>query len=227
VGALLTKIEFKPGIVTDDSDLQSEGAWADADKVRFIRGRPQTVGGWEYYDTAATYANPVRGAHAWAMLTGEKVYAYGTSNKLYAYINEAQRDITPPHSEGVLLNPFTTVSGSTAVTVAHVAHRFRVGMSVTFTHATATGGITISGAYTVTTVAGTDSYTITAAGAASSSVTGGGYVDYTAVLPDGLVDAGPGPRLRYFHVRNRHMGHIPLRPTSCPASTSSATSVRS
>ena len=80
----------------------------------------------------------------------------------------------------------------TTVTVTHASHRFKSGMSVTFAHATAVGGLTISGTYTVTSVTGLNTYTITAASAASSTATGGGYVDYTAALPAGLTDSTAG-----------------------------------
>lgn len=77
-----------------------------------------------------------------------------------------------------LTNPFTTVNGSNLVTVAATAHGAHAGDTVHISGATAVGGLTLAGAYTVTTVVGANSYKITAAGNASSAATGGG----TAVL---------------------------------------------
>jgi hypothetical protein len=40
------KLAFKPGIYKDDSPLEAEGYWVDADKIRFVRGLPETIYGW-------------------------------------------------------------------------------------------------------------------------------------------------------------------------------------
>lgn len=78
----------------------------------------------------------------------------------------ARQDLLPP-------NPFTTVNTSPVVTVSHPDHGLFTGMQITISGAAAVGGITPSGAYTVT-VTGTDTYTITHGSNATSGVTGGG-----------------------------------------------------
>ena len=82
----------------------------------------------------------------------------------------ARQDLLPP-------NPFTVVNGSPTVTVSHPDHGLFTGMQVTISGAAAVGGITPSGAYTIT-VTGVDTYTFTHGSNATSSTTGGG----TAVL---------------------------------------------
>ena len=81
-----------------------------------------------------------------------------------------RQDLLPP-------NPFTTVNGTPTVTVQHPDHGLFTGAQITVSGAAAVGGITPSGAYTVT-VTGVDAYTITHGSNASSNATGGG----TAVL---------------------------------------------
>ena len=81
-----------------------------------------------------------------------------------------RQDLLPP-------NPFTVVNASALVTVSHPDHGLFTGMQITVSGAAAVGGITPSGAYTVT-VTGVDAYTITHGSNASSNATGGG----TAVL---------------------------------------------
>jgi hypothetical protein len=81
-----------------------------------------------------------------------------------------RQDLLPP-------NPFTTVNGTPTVTVQHPDHGLFTGAQITVSGASAVGGITPSGAYTVT-VTGVDAYTITHGSNASSNATGGG----TAVL---------------------------------------------
>ncbi len=77
----------------------------------------------------------------------------------------------------VLTNPFSTVSGSPIVTVAHTANDAVQGDTVYITGGSAVGGLTLSGAYTIDNVS-TNSYTITASSNASSTVSGGGGSPY-------------------------------------------------
>ena len=171
--------------------MASEGGWIDADKVRFRQGKPQTIGGWETA-TVNQFEGIARGGHAWTDLMGQKQIAFGTAAKLYAYSGGQIVDITPNFSEGVLTNPFTTVNGSPIVTVTHEEHGLSEGQSITYSHAAANGGITVNGAYTVTSVITRDSYTITHGSNASSAATGGGAVDYVAAWQAGLVDGTGG-----------------------------------
>lgn len=79
-------------------------------------------------------------------------------------------------SISTLVGPFTTLNASATVTVAHTAHGMITGDKVTFRNATAVGGLTIAGEYTIT-VTGANAYTITAASNATSAATGGGLVE--------------------------------------------------
>ena len=78
----------------------------------------------------------------------------------------ARQDLLPP-------NPFTVVNGSPTVTVSHPDHGLFTGMQVTVSGATAVGGITPSGAYTIT-VTSADAYTFTHGSNATSGASGGG-----------------------------------------------------
>jgi hypothetical protein len=187
----LSKVEFKSGIIKDDTPLASEGGWIDCDKVRFKQGKPQTIGGWEVA-SVEQFTGIARGAHAWTDLRGDKQIAFGTAANLYAYTGGEIVDITPNFSSGVLTNPFATVNGSPTVTVTLEEHGLVAGMSITFSNADAVGGLTLSGAYPVVSVVTRDTFTITASGNASSTATGGGGVDYVVAFPAGLVDGAGG-----------------------------------
>lgn len=129
--------------------------------------------------------------HGWRTLEGTKVFAFGTSTKLYASINNSLRDITPPLAETVLQDCFTTESGSNIVTVYSEFHRLKSGDQVIFSnHQSTVGGLTIEGTYTVTEALTSGRFTITHASNATSTVStpAGGYVDYKATLPEGLED---------------------------------------
>jgi hypothetical protein len=183
----LTKVKFNPGVNKDDSPLSSEGGFTDADKVRFVRGQPQSIGGW---DTATidTFTGIARGGHAWSDISGRRWLAWGTATKLYVFAGGIIRDITPTLGQGVLVNPFSTTSGSNSVQVAHTAHGLATGQIITLSNqSSAVGGLTLNGTFAVT-VSSPDIYTITAGSTASSTATGGGNVDYRYPLSAGLVD---------------------------------------
>jgi len=78
----------------------------------------------------------------------------------------ARQDLLP-------VNPFTVVNLSATVTVSHPDHGLFTGMQITVSGAAAVGGITPSGAYSIT-VLTADTYTITHGSSATSSATGGG-----------------------------------------------------
>lgn len=196
----LIPVEITGGLNKDDSPTAGEGTWNDLQWARMRRGRLEVEGGYSRIHPTATFTGYCRGAAAWADLNGGEVLGFGTDSKLYAYLGEMY-DVTPYHSEFFLSSPFDTVNASTAVTVTNkfydadsavtteIAHNLQVGDAVSFVGAAAVGGLTISGAYTVTTVVSETKYTITAASAATSTATaGGGYVLCRVTLRAGLAD---------------------------------------
>lgn len=90
----LTAIQFKPGIVKDDSGLASEGTFIDADKVRFRQGRAQTIGGWQRL-TSTAFSGICRGLHCWAGFDSLPRIAIGTHSHLQVYVGGGIHDITP------------------------------------------------------------------------------------------------------------------------------------
>lgn len=174
----VSKTVFKPGVVKDDSALAAEGTFIDSDKMRGRRGQMETIGGCQLFSIETmlesdgiTPSRP-RGARAWSDLNGNPLVACGSASKLYAFPGNAKVDITPPLGEGVLQNPFSTTTGSNSVKVSHPLHGMATGNTVTFSNPVPVGGLTISGTYPVS-VINQDSYTITAASNATSTVVGG------------------------------------------------------
>ena len=45
----LQKYIFNPGINKEGTDYSAEGGWFDANLVRFRKGLPEKIGGWEKY----------------------------------------------------------------------------------------------------------------------------------------------------------------------------------
>ena len=54
-----TKLQFKPGIVSDITSYSTEGGYVNGDKIRFRLGFPEKIGGWEKY-MSSTYLGSAR-----------------------------------------------------------------------------------------------------------------------------------------------------------------------
>ena len=181
----LQKILFKPGVNKENTRYTTEGGWYDCDKIRFRQGNPETIGGWQRISTY-TYDGVCRSLWNWVTLGGNNLIGVGTNTKFYISQGGQYYDITPIAGTSTLTNPFTTVNLSKTVTVTQTAHGLTTGTFVTFSGASAVGGITINGEYQLTVVT-VNTYTIQSATAATSTAgPGGGTV--TAVYQ---INAGP------------------------------------
>ena len=183
----LQKLQFRPGLNREGTDYSNEGGWYDGDKVRFRSGFPEKIGGWQQI-TNSQYSGVCRSLWVWASGdagVGNVYIGLGTNTKYYIYYGGVYNDITPIVQTDVLTNPFTTTSGSATVTVTDASYNPSVGDYVTFSGASAVGGLTISDDYVVVTVPTSTTYTITAATTASSTATGGGTVTTQYEYPTG------------------------------------------
>lgn len=167
-------LEIPPGIVKVDSPNAAKGRFTDCDKIRFVAGKPEKWLGWEQFidDTLIGIA---RGAVAWVNQYGNTNVAFGTHLKLQVITgDDALDDITPIRASSTInADPFSMTNLSAVVTVTDTAHGADDGDYVTFSGATAAGGITIDGEYQLTRI-DSDTYTITHSSAATSTTTGGG-----------------------------------------------------
>lgn len=184
------ELEFAPGIITERTARGARGRFTAGNLVRFRQGLPESIGGWQAA-TAQTFKGACRALHDWTNLAINRYVGLGTSSKLYILSGGALNDITPLRLSGQLTGPFTTTNGSPVVRVAHTAHGAIDGAFVTYSNATAVGGITIDGEYVIT-VVDVNSYDITHSIAATSSAAGGGTVDYAYQINPGLIDTTAG-----------------------------------
>ena len=184
----LQKLQFRPGLNREGTDYSNEGGWYDGDKVRFRSGFPEKIGGWTQF--ASGQMNGVcRSLWSWADGDGGAGTTYvgaGTSTKYYINSGGTYYDVTPIVQTNTLTNPFSTTSGSAVVTVTDRSYSPNIGDYVIFSGASAVGGLTINGEYTVTLSVSSTQYQITAASTASSTATGGGTVTATYEYPSGL-----------------------------------------
>ena len=170
----LKKLTLRPGVNKENTRYTNENGWYDCDKIRFRQGTPEKIGGWQRI-SANTFLGICRSLWTWVTLGAQKLIGVGTNLKFYISAGGAYYDITPTQTVHTLTNPFSTQINSATVTVTDATGGYINNDFVTFTGATAVGGLTISGEYQLTYASAT-TYTITAASQASSTATGGGTV---------------------------------------------------
>ena len=182
----LKKLLFRPGVNRETTRYAAEEGWYDCDKVRFRGGLPEKIGGWQII-SLNTFLGVCRSLFGWVTLSNQKLLGVGTNLKFYIEKGGTYYDITPERTpSGVALtDPFTTVDGSTTVTVTDAAGGYGNGDFVTFSGASAVGGLTLNGEFQITYLTG-NTYTIESSTAASSAATGGGSV--TAIYQ---INVGP------------------------------------
>jgi hypothetical protein len=115
---MLRKLAFQPGINREGTDYSAEGGWYDCNNIRFRKGRPEKIGGWE--QIGATFLGICRAMHNWSTFAGYNYLAMGTSSKAYIEYREDFYDITPSYDHGYTKLGTTTGgllgSGTTGVT---------------------------------------------------------------------------------------------------------------
>ncbi len=185
----LQKLALKPGVDRENTRYTSEGGWYESDKVRFRQGMPEKIGGWVRI-SANTFLGICRSLHSWVTLTDLKLTSVGTHLKYYLERGGAYNDITPLRATVSLSGPFATSSGSAVVTVTDANGGYKNNDFVTFSGASAVGGLTLNGEFQITYSTG-NTYTITASSTASSSASGGGTVSAAYQINTGAELAVP------------------------------------
>ena len=136
----LTKIQLKPGIQKQTSDLGASYGFTDCDNIRFRYGLPEKIGGWEQTQDFKLIG-VARDAHHWVALDGTRLAAIGTDKKLYVFANDILYDITPERASFTsVASIFDTTLGSANVTVNITGHGANVGDIVTFSNTTGLSG---------------------------------------------------------------------------------------
>jgi len=177
----LTQLNFLPGIDTENTETGAEGRWANCDKVRFRKGLPQKIGGWEKF-SQDYYVGVGRALHQWFDNSGIRYEGLGTDRKVYIYRSGDNADVTPIRQSNTLTNVFNTTTGSANLTVNHSTHSAAVGDFITISNCapTSIGGIansSIDAEYEIISITNADAYVITTNANAVSNVTTTGNCD--------------------------------------------------
>ena len=162
-----SKYILKPGINREGTDYSNEGGWFDANLIRFRKGLPEKIGGWQKI-TSNYVLGIARALHGWVNLNTTKFLGIGTTWKYYVESGNVFNDITPIRattSAGDVT--FAKVANDDAtITVSDTAHGAVKNDFVTFSGAASLGGNIVANVlnqeYQIATIVNDNSYTIEA-----------------------------------------------------------------
>lgn len=177
-----------------ESSLDRRGTttqhYTDANRIRFVDGFPEKIGGWESLDFNGgdQIEGSARSIFSYK-LNNLTRYLVGTNTRLYDIFGTVLTNITPLKTTSVSIpnsldtyhatlanDPIETVSGSATLTITDAAHKFIAGDSVTISGSTAVNGVPageINATHFIRSTS-TNSYTVIVSTSATSSGTGGG-----------------------------------------------------
>jgi len=202
----LQKLVFKPGLNRDQTNYAGEGGWYEGDKVRFLSGFPQKIGGWKkYLGTNVSLLGVCRQMFNYVTSFSDNLLFLGTSSRVYIEAGGILRDITPIR---VVFAPTATdncmttgAAGSRVITCVIPNHGAQTGDGVIFVGVVGFDGFTagqLNANQTVSYInANTFSFTLSSGGATVGGVTGGGTAIFAGFqinvgFPIGIVGYGWG-----------------------------------
>ena len=182
----LLKLTYQPGFHRETTRYTEEGKWFDGDKVRFREGRPENIRGWSKRVTTP-FDGTARDLLVWSDNQTERLAAFGTEQKLYAYEGTDNVDITPIVTTTALVSVFSVASGSPLVNVSSAAHNREVLDWILISSTTTIGGNIVLGTdtYDVVSVADVNHYIISATQAASVTETSAGAGSQSFLIKSG------------------------------------------
>ena len=169
----------------------------DADKVRFRKGRPEKIAGWEK-NTLSTFQGTCRSLHSYRDQGQTDYVGVGTNLKYFLKQGDNFNDITPIRKTSTNSITFAATNGSSTITVTDSSHGAETGDFVTFAQAVSLGGLitadVLNQEYEILKTLTTNTYTITAKDTSGNTVTansddddnGGSAVDGSYQISVGL-----------------------------------------
>ena len=173
----LQKYVFRPGINKEGTAYSNEGGWFNSNLIRFRKGLPEKIGGWQKASTAS-FKSTGRALHAWVDLAGTKYLGLGTTWKYYVLEGSTYNDVTPIRATTTNGIVFAATNGSTTITATDSNHGAIINDFVTISGAASLGGLitaeVLNQEYQITSVPSVNTFTFTATATANGSDTGNG-----------------------------------------------------
>lgn len=131
----LQKLNFRPGVNREGTDLSVEGGWYACNLVRFRSGMPEKLGGW-VINGSGYFLGTCRNLIEWISLSGYYILGIGTNLKYYVQVGGIYYDITPIRLDLTLgANPVYPIYGSLAATINDTVTTFTVSSGTAFSRA--------------------------------------------------------------------------------------------
>lgn len=173
----LQTIILKPGVNTESTATLNAAAIQTSQLIRFKAAGDmvlvEKLGGWDKFYPAAV-SSPIREMHAWEGINSDSRLAIGAETSLDVIYQNDLSDITPRILISDVTPDFSTTSGSPLVTIVDASITVTIYDTIVIRTPIAVGGLILSEPYAITNVTGTNSYQITAADLATSTVSNGG-----------------------------------------------------
>ena len=170
----LAKYTFRPGINREGTNYSNEGGWFNSDKVRFRKGKPERIAGWEK-NSLNSFKGTARSLYSYRDTDSTSYIGVGTHLKYFVKEGSTFYDITPIRKTSTNSITFAATDGSSVVVVTDSSHGATANDSVTFSSAVTLGGnITadvLNQEYQVDRVLTSNTYEITAKDTSGSTVT--------------------------------------------------------
>ena len=185
------KLNLRPGIDKNTTELDAEGTYVSCDKIRFFYGKPQKLGGWQSEQVNGTIEGVARSTHTFVDLEETSYLGIGTSKKLYLFSQGDLSDVTPINTSASVTDVLNTQSGSDVVTVSIAPGDSKATDYFIFAEVTASlATVNFTSSYQILS-AGAGHFTFLASSTADSTIAnGGGGVHVDFLLPGGLADNG-------------------------------------
>lgn len=167
--------QTRPGINIEATPLLNEGGWSFGTGVRFFQGFLQKKGGFLHMNPTPLVGT-ARGMVAWGDQAGNPYMAIGTEQRLTLFEGGALSDITPIRQTTNPAVNFSTVATQPTVTIFDINHGANATDWVNIVVPIAIGGLIVQGFYQIASIIDANTYTITAASNAISTVNNAGVV---------------------------------------------------
>jgi len=192
------ELRLVPGVNIEKTPSLNAAGISDGAFIRWKEGQVEKLGGWSRFYPFPIGSVP-RALHAWEDLGLNNRLAIGCTTALDVLTAGVLANITPQLTINNSPPDFSTVSGSSAVTVIDLnISNPSINDFVFLSQRVGVGGLILSGIYQIQSVISSTSYTINAASnatgtrtssaitAASWAATGGGQVTFTTAGATGI-----------------------------------------
>lgn len=169
-------VTLTPGVNSEFTPTLNQAAYQSTNRIRFgPSGQVQKLGGWQKFYPSAI-GSTITCLHAWEDLQGTLHLAVGATGELDVITGGVKNNITPQTNVTNATPNFSTVAGDDNVVIHDTNSQTSIYDTAIIETQVSVGGIVLFGPYPVSQVQSIDSYIITAATDATSTVNNGGVV---------------------------------------------------